>query len=176
LFKKRIDSAADPWGNRVVSGSSPWMATAESLDPQPTPVNEPVGLESVGAIFRACRLEAASATGPRQRRKQRGEGQLVGAEQKPRDTHSEARIEARFARSNHSRSSAGSVAETAFRRAIRTSHVPCFTWGRFRRTTSRNLLRTRLRSTAPPTRRDVMKPTRVPSARESTPRTNSLPG
>ena len=86
---------------------------------------------------------------------------LISADQKADDReHQGARIKARFARRNHSSSSARQVAAAALGRAISTIQMPLRKARCCRRTISLRRRRTRFRTTAPPTRFEVTKPAR----------------
>ena len=137
-------------------------------------------------VARARRLEPAAAASHIQQREQRRKRQLVNADQESERAveHDEgavgSKIEARCANFNHSPARSAALARAAVCRATMTNQHPGLSCGRLRRTASRSRRRTRLRTTAPPTRRDVTKPIRLDvsggAAACKTPSTRKRPG
>lgn len=108
------------------------------------------------------RLKPATRAGTSaQRLEDRRDQPLIRPDEHADQEHRGERMALRCASCSHSAVSASKLAREAFCLAIRTIHQPRCSSGRTARTTSRNLRRTRLRITAPPTRREVMKPIRV---------------
>src|SRR5690348_817404 len=75
---------------------------------------------------------------------------------KPEHQRSRSNTPARFAKLRHSFCTSGKGAVAAGVFAIMTIQYPAKSWGRSVRTTSRRRRRARFRTTAPPTRREVI--------------------
>ena len=112
-------------------------------------------------IRRTSRLKSTAGTGAANQGKERRERALINANEKAKQSdHQSAKIEARFARRNHSSSSAWLLASAASRLAMSTIQKSCRRSYWCVRTISRRRRRTRLRKTALPTCRLVINPTR----------------
>lgn len=144
-----------------MAASSPRMTAQQAADPQPHSLPGTMRLQGLDKIPRATRLVTASAPRPAQRLQQRRHGPLIGADQKHKHSgHKEGgKIESRRQRSNHSARRSSIVAPAAVDFATITKCQPGGISTNECRTISRNRRRTLLRTTAPPTRRDVMIPT-----------------
>ena len=161
-----------------MSLATPRLAASQALQAQPRSAQHSVRLHRFEEVVRAGRLKTAAAPRSAQPRNRGRDRQLIGANEKSDDQkHQDARIKARFARRNHSSSSAAWGARAAAGRAMLTSQIPARTSPWCRRTISRNRRRTRLRTTAPPTRFEVTKPARkaAVSPVSRTPRMRRLP-
>jgi hypothetical protein len=87
--------------------SAPRLAPTEPPQTEPAAAQNAVGLHGFQEIARTGRLEPAASSGTGGPREDRRDDPLVGANQKSDDReHQGARIKARFARRNHSSSSA----------------------------------------------------------------------
>ena len=125
----------------------------------------------------AGRFKATTCSRPCNEREQRREAYLVATNKATDEKHQSVKMEARRAKFNHSRSISLYSANAAGRRAIMTTHRPSLKRGRVIRTISRNLLRVRLRVTALPMRREVIKPILLPGSESlSTLNTINFPG
>ena len=147
-------------GHRVIPASAPRMTTRDPGNPQTDPFEKPMPAQGLEEVFRAARLEAASATRSAQGPESGRECQLVNAnEDDEQRSHGRGeKIESRPARSNHSRCNSSKEAVAAAGFAITTMRLPEGKCARVRRIASRNLRRTRFLTTAPPTRLDVINP------------------
>jgi hypothetical protein len=149
------------WWNWIVPSTAPRMTTAQSADAEPCSPQSSVGLQALEKVNRTGRFKAAARPRSAQERKHRRDQQLVTANEKTQEEkHQGAKIEARSARRNHSSFSTPYVAPAAAGRATTTNQKPFRNRGCSVRTMSRNRRRTRLRTTAPPIRFEVTKPTR----------------
>jgi hypothetical protein len=166
------------WRHRVVAPAAPGMATAYSAETKPRSAPDSMRLQGLEKIDGARRFKPAAATRPLEKRQNRREQNLVTANKKTREQeHQGARIEARSARRNHSSFSSACVARAAAARATITNQKPGRTLSCSFRTISRNRRRSRFRTTAPPIRFEVTKPTRkrLSSFLANTPRTSRRP-
>ncbi len=135
------------------------MTAQQAAKSEPASPKNAVRLDGLQKIRRARRLEAAARSRPAQKRKHWRNQALVSADKKTDERkHQGARIEARSARRNHSSFSSRKVARAAGGRAITTSQNPSRIRACCVRTISRSRRRIRFRTTAPPTRLEVMKP------------------
>ncbi len=140
---------------------APRLAPPETAQAEQATAPRSVSLHGLKKITRARRLKAASASRAGKERQHRRDEQLIAANGKLNDAlHKSGRITlARRTRRNHSSRNSENATPTARCRATITTHVP----GKIRaisaRTISRRRRRTRFRSTAAPTRREVMMPT-----------------
>src|SRR4029453_8469073 len=93
--------------NGVLSCSTPWLASCQSFYSQPVPTRDAVCLHCFQKICRTGWRETTARTRSAKQGKQRRECALIKVNEKTNQTeHQSARIEARFARRNHSSSSA----------------------------------------------------------------------
>lgn len=93
---------------------APGMATAQSAQTQPCSAKDAVGLERLQKVSRAGRFKTASRPRSAQKRKDRGNKNLITSNKNAREKeHQGARIEARSARRNHSSFSCAKVARAA---------------------------------------------------------------
>src|ERR1700730_19169259 len=91
----------------IVTAAAPGLTTSESFQAEPASARNAVRLNRFQEISRAGRLKATTATRPAQRCQQGRERVLVETNENSNDQeHQAARIEARWARRNHSSSSA----------------------------------------------------------------------
>ncbi len=177
-------------GNGIQPGAAPRRATCEAFDREPQPAPRAMDGQGLGAVMGARRLVPATAADRIENPEQRGQQHLVPADEQAQHSvdhgvepgagaSAEGKsIEARSANRNHSSLSSAAVARAARCRAITTSQPPARNRDRLARIASRRRRRTRLRATAPPTRRDVTNPmrqSRPGSASRSTPRTMKRP-
>lgn len=162
----------------VRSSPAPGMAAAQPADPQPRSPEDSVCFQGAEKVSRARRFEAASRPRSAQNGENRRNEKLITSDKKTREKeHQGARIEARSARRNHSSFSSRWLARAACGRATRTIQKPGSKRSCSFRTMSRNRRRTRLRTTAPPSRFVVINPARkaFSSFRTSTPKTSNGP-
>ena len=143
--------------------AAPRMTAGESLQTEQAPSPCAVGFHRVGKIMRARWLEPASAACSRENGEHRRYEYVIEANGKLNEPlHDFGRpAAARRTSERHSACRSANSASTAKCRATITSHAPGGSWSRPARTISRRRRRTRFRSTAPPTRRDVTIPTRA---------------
>jgi hypothetical protein len=164
--------------HRIESVPTPGMTTRETLQAQPGSMGDTERLNRFQKIARTSRGETATRSRSSEKREGRGERKLIDANKKANNPdHERARIEARFARRNHSSSNARYVAPVAAARAIVTIQTFRESTVWFLRTISRKRRRTRFRCVAFPTLRDVIKPARKPGVASSlaTPIVTKLP-
>ena len=141
--------------------AAPGRAAADSFQSEPAAAQGAVCLHGFQKVGGTGRLKPAAARRAAEKRKHGRDQNLVAANQASnKQAHQGARIEARSARRNQSCSSCRLVAPAADGRAISTSQIPARILCWCVRTVSRRRRRTRLRTTAPPTRFDVTKPAR----------------
>ena len=116
--------------------------------------------QGLDEIFRAARLVSASAAGSAQRPQGGREDQLVNPDEKykQRCHAGGGKIESRRARSNHSPLNSSNEAFALACLAIATTRAPAGKSARENRINSRSRRRTLFRTTAPPTRFEVMIP------------------
>jgi hypothetical protein len=138
------------------------MTSSDPFQAEPAAVKNTVCFHSLQKICGTSWFESATGSGtsaePGKKRRKRA---LIHADKDSNERkHQAARIEARFARRNHSSSSSRYVARAAFGRAIVTIQKFPGKSGCCLRTISRSRRRTRLRTTAEPMRFDVTKPAR----------------
>lgn len=164
--------------HRIVTLAAPGVTATKPAQSQPRSTKKTVPFEGFEKIGRTGRLETASGARSTQKRQDRRNEQLITANQKTHEQdHQGARIEARSARRNHSSFSAPYEARAAAGRAITTNQKPLRSLPCWVRTISRSRRRTRFRTTAPPIRFEVTKPTRnnFSSSLASTPKTSVRP-
>ncbi len=116
--------------------------------------------QGLDEVFRARWLEATSAPGAAHRLQSGGQHALVNTDQKNEQRNHErgGKIESRRASCNHSALNSSKAAPAAADLAITTIRLPGGKSDRVRRISSRRRRRTRFRTTAPPTRLDVIIP------------------
>ena len=105
-----------------MTGSTPWMTSSDPFQAEPAAVKNTVCFHSLQKICGTSWFESATGSGtsaePGKKRRKRV---LIHADKDSNERkHQAARIEARFARRNHSSSSSRYVARAAFGRAIVT--------------------------------------------------------
>jgi hypothetical protein len=156
--------------------SAPWLAAREPLEAQPRSPHHAVDLAGREIITGAARFKAAARSRAAKPQEKRRHDPLMKANERADYPHEE-KSEPRLARTCHSSFKAWKLARAAACRAINTSHAPSHIPPSDARTISRKRRLTRFRSTAPPTRREVMNPIRVAESGEDlrTLKTNSLP-
>lgn len=154
-------------GDRIVSTSAPRVTPANPARSESQSTPRAMNPDRIGQIRRAGGFKATSAPWATDHLERGRDEQLIGPNQKQEDKrHGRGgKIESRRARSNHSPRKSSSEASAAEDFATITIQLPGGIMGKECRATSRKRLRTRLRTTAPPTLRDVMMPMRagVPS-------------
>lgn len=141
--------------------ATPRLTAQDAADSQPHTLPKPMRLQCFNEIPRATRLESAATTGATYRLQKRRQSPLIDSDQNDKHSgHKEGgKIESRRPRSNHSACNSSMVAAAAVDFATMTRCQPTGIWGNVCRTNSLKRRRTLLRTTAPPTRRDVMIPT-----------------
>ena len=92
----------------IVSVSTPGLAAREPFQSHPAAANHAVRFSRLQKISRTSGLEPATQSRAAEPGKQRRDRPLIGANEKPdEEEHQGAKIEARFARRNHSSRSSG---------------------------------------------------------------------
>src|SRR5258708_40080428 len=89
---------------RVIPRSAPRLASSEALQAEPASVKNAMSLHCSQKICRTGRRKSAAGTA--QQMQERRERTLIDANQKTNQSEHQCRIEARFARRNHSSCSA----------------------------------------------------------------------
>lgn len=139
---------------------TPRLTARQPFHSEPASAPRSVRFASLQKITRTTRLETAAAARSRQQLQHGRKEELITADEDANQDHA-VRIELRRASCCHSAASDCRLASAADWRAISVSHIPEEICGRAARTISRKRRRTRLRTTAPPTRREVTRPTRT---------------
>jgi len=140
--------------NRVITALMKWMAAAEPFQPQPDAAQDTVSRDGVHHVLRTGRPEAA-------RRRQPGRNGCFIKSQQAENDHARHRS---ISLSN-CRVNSANGASAAARRGFRTmSNAGSICFNRTR-SCSRIRRRIRLRITAFPTARGIVKPMRGPSSR-----------
>jgi len=153
--------------HRIGTRATPGMATADPFQTQPWSAADAVHLTRLQEICRAAWHIAAPRAGSTQRQQNGPECQLITSNDEANESEHQAsrsNRRAAFAKWRHSSRRLANDALAAAARATRVNQTPGCRFGLSARTISLSRLRTRLRSTAPPTRREVTKPTRDPSS------------
>src|SRR6266403_3037904 len=101
-----LDIAFSPIRYGVISASTPRLASSETLQSQPASVAHPMYLDCFQKICRTSRRKSAARIRTAKHTQQRRERALINANEKTNQSEHQSRIEARFARRNHSCSSA----------------------------------------------------------------------
>ncbi|MEY2525479.1 MAG: hypothetical protein QOE73_250 [Verrucomicrobiota bacterium] len=145
----------------VIPRTAPRLTACQAFQTQPTSLERTVHLHRFRTIRGATRFESTAHSGSAYPGENGREGALINANKNSNQpSHQAAKIEARFARRNHSSSNSRPETRAAGGRAIvtiqRFSRRSCWCL----RTISRKRRRTRLRTTAVPIRFDVTKPAR----------------
>ncbi len=161
-FPRRRNTRAAATGrgrHRIEPASAPRMAATEAPQAQPAAPQCAVGLDRLEEVLRAGRLEAAPAARPHDEGQHRGDQKLVAANQEAE--HHSIKIAARVPSAIYSERRESPLARAAVARTTSTIHRPGTIRGWESRTISRSRRRSRLRTTAFPTRREVTSPKRV---------------
>jgi len=145
------------FGNRIEAVPPPGVTTANAFDSQPAASKDAMGFNGLKKIVRARRLVTAPGTGTGKNGKHRRDENLVSTNAEPDKNHA-LKMPARWQARNQSCWSWSKEAFTAEGRAMITSCTPGLSSGRLLRANSRSRRRTWLRTTAPPSRREVTSP------------------